>query len=326
MTAAAAAAPPADARALSRGLGLAAFATLLWGCLPIAMTFIVQRADVVTITWFRFTGAALALGAWLAWQRRLPWPLPRDRRARRWLAGGTLAVLATYLLSTVAIRFLPADACFMISQMNAAVLLLMSWLAFGERVTRQQWFGTAVMVGGLLLYFRGGLAPLLAGGIDAWVGVAIMLCSAVSWSAYACFQRVLRPVMGTAQSLTLMFAAAALVLTPWAAPAGLLSLDALGTAALLYSTATTVLAYGSFALAVALAPTAAVGAVTAQGPFVTAAATALVATWLPAVSLPRAEMTALTLLGVALIVAGALLCLFGPSPRRLEALRADDAV
>jgi drug/metabolite transporter (DMT)-like permease len=318
------AAPSAGIR---QGLLMAAVATLLWGCLPVAMTFIVQRADAVTITWFRFGGAALALLAWLAWRGDLPgWSTLKQGRAMAWLAGGTLGVLATYLLSTLAIRYLPADACTMIAQLNAAVLLILTWWVFGERVTARQWIGMAVLVGGLLLYARAGLAPILAGGSSALIGVALMLVNTLTWAGYACCQRLLRPTLSTSQSLALMFSASAILLTPLAHPSQLIALDRLGMGGLLYSTATTVLAYGSFAVAMSLAPTAAVGAVTSQGPFVTAAAMALAAVWLPVGELPRVELSLWTCVALSLIVLGATLCVFGLQRRQTDTPHGEDAL
>src|SRR5437764_1158178 len=48
------------------GLVLALTAAVLWGVLPIALDVVLERLDAYTLTWYRFTTAALSQGIILA--------------------------------------------------------------------------------------------------------------------------------------------------------------------------------------------------------------------------------------------------------------------
>jgi drug/metabolite transporter (DMT)-like permease len=303
------------ARESNQALSLALAATLLWGVLTVALSALLLQIDAITVTWARFAAAALLQMGWLAPRQGLSalalraWP-------HRWaLALMTLMLAGNYVLVASSLHHLPADASSLLSQLQSVLLLGVGVLLFSERLKPSQWLGVVVLLAGLALFFRHGWQAMATASGRAGLGVGLMLLSVVCWVAYAVLQRRVGRHLPSTQSLAWLYVAAALLLAPLAEPSRLLQLDPVGAALLLFCCANTVVAYGSFAAAMARAPTTLVSAIVATSPLVTIATLALLAHVLPASSLPRADLSPLNLLAVAMIVGGCVTCVVLRSPR-----------
>jgi drug/metabolite transporter (DMT)-like permease len=64
--------PKCVSRNWKLGFGLALTAAVLWGILPIALKVALTELDAWTLTWYRFAGAMVTVGTWLAVRGRLP--------------------------------------------------------------------------------------------------------------------------------------------------------------------------------------------------------------------------------------------------------------
>ena len=80
------------------GVGLTLTTVALWSVLPLGLKIVLAGLDAPTLTWYRFVGAALVLGAVLAAQGRLPRPASFDRRDWALLAVAIVFLCANYLL------------------------------------------------------------------------------------------------------------------------------------------------------------------------------------------------------------------------------------
>src|SRR5215813_14956497 len=79
------------------GFALASTTMLLWGVLPLALKIALQTLDAVTITWFRFGVASLALVAFLGARGRLPALAKLGRTGWTLLAVAVLGLSANFL-------------------------------------------------------------------------------------------------------------------------------------------------------------------------------------------------------------------------------------
>ena len=82
------------------GLALALTTAVFWGLLPIALEVALAGMDAWTITWYRFATAAVALGLFLAWRRRVPLRAPLTRHGWVLYAIALLCLVAELREST----------------------------------------------------------------------------------------------------------------------------------------------------------------------------------------------------------------------------------
>lgn len=165
-----------DAGTRRRALVLLGVLTLVWGTnwplFPLAM----REVSVWTFRAFTMVAAGLLLLA-VARFRGQPLALPRAT----WLAvtAGAMAYLAVWNIGS-------ALAAVMIPSGQAAVLgftmplwaALISWLAFGERLSARHWLAVALAAGGVLLLAWRSLGAYA----QAPLGVALALMAALGWA------------------------------------------------------------------------------------------------------------------------------------------------
>jgi drug/metabolite transporter (DMT)-like permease len=298
------------------GLLLAAITALCWATLPVALKIGLEQLDAYTLTWFRFLVAALVMGGWLAWRGQLGGFRALDGKRWRWLALAALGLIGNYVFYLLGVQYTtPANAQLLI-QLAPLLMALGGIFVFGERYNRWQWLGMAVIVAGLLLFFR-----------DQWqlrpdpgfaLGVAFVVVAAVVWAGYALLQKQLLLRLSSQQILFAIYVAASLLLLPLSQPQRLLQLDGLHAAMLGYAALNTLVAYGAFAEAIAHWEASRVSAILAVTPLL-----CLLSVWAVHLSWPRliaAETVGLAgLAGALLVVAGSSLSsLAGQKPEPRE--------
>jgi drug/metabolite transporter (DMT)-like permease len=290
-----------------RGFWLAVLTAVTWGSLPLAMALLVQQIPPLTITWWRFSGSAVALGLWLAFSGGLPRFDANLRSALPLLGMALVGLTGNYLCYATSLLHTTPSVSQIVIQL-APVLLLFSglWL-FGERFSPGQWVGFAVLAAGLLLFFNRRLPELLDLHAELGLGVGLVVMSSVLWAGYAIAQKRLQAWLSAQQVLMLLFGAGSLVLLPFSHPASALQLDGLGWAMLSYAALNTVVGYGAFAEAMVSWEVARVSAVVATAPVVTLAGMALLERFAPGV-LPPEHLNALSVFGALAVVGGSVLC------------------
>src|SRR5262245_43751814 len=122
-----------NARHWKLGFGLALTTAALWGVLPIALKVALTELDAWTITWFRFAGALVAMGLWLAKRRQLPVSKLRERKVWRWLIPGSLGLTGNYVLYVVGLSYTSPAVAQVVMQIAPLVLLLLGMFFFHER-------------------------------------------------------------------------------------------------------------------------------------------------------------------------------------------------
>jgi drug/metabolite transporter (DMT)-like permease len=287
------------------GLALALTTAVCWGLLPIALKITLAGMDAWTLTWYRFAAAAVALGAFLAWRRRLPLRTLLDRRGAWLYAVALLGLVGNYVSYLVALELTTPTVAQILIQLAPLFLLFGGLIVFRERFAPLQWLGFLVLVAGLGVFFHDRLPEVFALETKLGLGVAIMLFSATAWAVYALAQKQLLTRLASEQILFLLYLGAVPLLLLPAHPAEVVALDGLQLGMLAFCCANTVIAYGCFAEALEHWEVSRVSAVVTLAPVFTVLGVHA-AGWLwPTVAPPEA-LSGWNLLGAAMVVGGSM--------------------
>ena len=297
------------------GLALALTTAVFWGLLPIALEVTLAGMDAWTITWYRFATAAVALGIFLAWRRRMPLRAPLTRRGWVLYAVALLCLVANYVSYLLSLELTSPTVAQVLIQLAPMFLLFGGVIVFRERFAPLQWAGFAVLVAGLLVFFHDRYAEVFALQTRLGLGVAVMLFSALVWSVYAMAQKQLLTQLASGQVLFLLYAGAVPLLLPPAQLAQVLELNGLQLGMLVFCCANTVIAYGCFAEALEHWEVSRVSAVVTLAPIVTVLGMQGAA-WLWPAGVPAESLSGWNLLGASLVVAGSMTTALAAQPRR----------
>jgi drug/metabolite transporter (DMT)-like permease len=205
----------------------------------------------------------------------------------------------------------PAESS-VLSQMNGIALLACGVLLLHERLSRAQGLGLVIFFIGLVLF----LGPRLFGSaFDARFlkGTLLVAIGSASWAAYAVVQRLMQARLSSLQILWLVCCGSALLLLPLSSAAGFERLGSGGWVALALASASTVVAYGAFALALQHWTLTGTTTVTASTPVLTwLLSWAAAAGGVAGVAVP--QVGALGLVGALLVTAGCIVTALGKAP------------
>ena len=292
------------------GFGLALTAAVLWGILPIALKVALTELDAWTMTWYRFAGAMVTVGTWLALRGRLPAAQLRDRKVWRWLLPASLALTGNYVLYSLGLQYTAPSVAQTVMQLAPFLLLVFGVFIFHEHFSRLQSFGFVALVVGLVLFFNRRL-PELLNPAEGWsFGILLLVFSAISWAIYGVGQKQLLRHFDSAQILVLVYAGATLFLLPTAHPGMLLHLHRGALLALIFGIANTVVAYGAFGMALEVWDVSRVGSVAASAPLFTVVGSMIGARAALAWVTPDA-LSALSIVGALCVVAGSMVSALG---------------
>jgi len=292
------------------GLALALTTAVFWGLLPIALKVTLAGMDAWTLTWYRFTTAAIALGAFLAWRRRLPIKAPLTRRGWWLYLAALLCLVTNYVGYLVALELTSPAVAQILIQLAPLFLLFGGVLVFRERFAPLQWAGFALLVAGLAVFFHDRVAEVFSLDTRLGLGVAVMLLASLSWAAYALAQKQLLVQLASEQVLFLLYLGAVPLLLPPAALAQVLELDHLQLGMLAFCCANTVIAYGCFAEALEHWEVSRVSAVVTLAPVFTLAGVHAAAALWP-MAAPAEALSGWNVLGALLVVVGSMTTALG---------------
>jgi len=294
-----------------RGFALALATAFCWGILPIALKRLLDGMDAITVTWYRLATAAVAVGVFLAWVRRLPrWPTGNGKSLRLYLIA-LLGLAGNYVLYLTSLDYTTPTIAQVMGQISPIILLFGGFAFFRERFAPIQWLGFACLVIGLPIFFHDRLAEFLSLDSRLGLGVVSMLAASTSWSAYALAQKQLLTKYGSAQVLFMIYLGSVPLLLPWAHVSKLMELDANQLGLLAFCCLNTLAGYGCFAEALDHWEVSRVGAVVSIAPLITIAAVQLPRmVWPGHVAAPE-PLTPLSLFGACLVVIGSMTCALG---------------
>jgi drug/metabolite transporter (DMT)-like permease len=287
------------------GLGLAlTLATVaLWAVLPIGLKVLLGGLDPMTITWFRFSAAAVMLFAILRARGTIPDLRGIGAGQRNLLLVANLALAGNYGFYVLGLERTGASTAQVVIQIAPMLLTVGGIVVFRERFTRIQWMGLAVLIAGLVVFSSDRVGHMTEGVGRFALGLVFMIVAAVTWAAYGLAQKQLLTRMTAPSVMLCIYIGASMIFLPLASPAGLLDLDAVQLGALAFCTLNMLLAYATFSEALAHWEASRVSALLATVPLATLAALAASERLFPNLVAPE-PVSRLGLAGAVMVVAG----------------------
>lgn len=286
------------------GLGFTLLTVLMWGLLPVALKIVLVVMDPVTISWYRFSLSALIALLWYGYKRTSElknllrpgsWPLTA-------IAVGGL--LCNYLLYIWGLHRVTPGAAQILIQLAPLLLLIGSVILFREKFSAMQWLGVVALTAGMLLFFHQRLTNIVLTSDKYVAGIALIVAAAVMWAFYGLAQKRLMDSHNAKDLLFLICIAGTVLLWPLSEPQQIRTLDVTQLSLLLFCGLNTIIAYGSFGLAMSYWQSSRVSAVLPIAPLLTLAITAALNHW-GVMDIPIEPVDWWSLFGALLVVGGA---------------------
>ena len=123
------------------------------------------------------------------------------------------------------LQYISASRAALIVALNPAVMTLIAYLFYRERVTALKVLGIVLCFCGVALVVGGGEAQGAAGA-RGWLGEALIGGCVLSWSAYSVFCKTVVRQLGPLHTVTYSIYAGTVMLVGYAAATGVLRMDA----------------------------------------------------------------------------------------------------
>lgn len=249
-----------------KGLSFALLTTLLWGLQPFFMKVALLQYTPMSLSWFRLTFAGAWMFCWWWAAGRAPGSVLRELPWIVWAAGLGLGI--NYFTFLEAIQHGGPALTQVLIQIGPLMLALIGVVVYRERLSLTQSSGAILALIGFSVFYSDRLgASDTPGGVAVAAGYVIV--SALSWVLYCLVQKNL------AKRFNVQVVNMAVYLTAGVSLVGLVSwsnfLEPISwpSAALLYLSVSTVLAYGALAESLARLPLSRVTCVIMCNPLIT---------------------------------------------------------
>ena len=292
------------------GLGLAFVTAWMWATMPIMLKILVTALDPVTLSCARFFTAGLLILPVVLFNRSYHPLLHLRGRTLAVLLLGALALAGNYVTFMAGLRFISPGTAQVVMQSTPMFVLVASLALFGERLSRGQWLGIAILVSGQLLFFSARREELTTFSSDYFAGVSLALVSALSWTGYMIAQKALGSHLSPATSLCFFYLVGGCLYLPFTDAPAVFTLDRGLLLLLIASGAATMVSYFIFAVSLRHAESSRVGVVIALMPVFTVTGMGLFTSLLPGILEPE-QLEAATVTGGLLVVAGVMLGALG---------------
>jgi drug/metabolite transporter (DMT)-like permease len=286
------------------GLGFSLVTVVMWGLLPLALKAILEVMDPVTISWYRFSLSAIIALLWYGHQRGAALKSLLFSRSWPLTLAAIAGLLGNYLLYIWGLDHINPGAAQILIQLAPLLLLIGSVVIFKERFSAMQWLGVAGLCGGMLLFFHQRFTNIVLTTDTYLAGVGLIIAAAVTWSVYGLAQKQLLTMHHTNDILLLICVAGTVLLLPLSEPQQIGALNSTQLMLLLFCGLNTIIAYGSFGLAMSYWQSSRVSAVLPIAPLLTLLFTFGLNHWQLA-DIPAEPMDWLSSLGALLVVGGA---------------------
>lgn len=285
------------------GLAYSLLTVFMWGLLPIALKAVLEVMDPLTISWYRFSISAVI--AYL-WYGHSSGPALKQLLVTRHRALSLIAVaglLGNYLFYIWGLDHINPGAAQILIQLAPLLFLAGSVVLFKERFSGLQWLGVLGLVAGMLLFFRQRLTDVVLTSDTYLAGVGLIAGAAITWCFYALAQRKLQLEHNARDILLLICITGTVLFLPLAEPQQVLALDTTKLALLAFCGLNTIIAYGSFGLAMSYWESSRVSAILPLAPLLTLLFTYALNRW-TAADIPGEPMDWLGMVGALLVVSG----------------------
>lgn len=300
------------------GFFLALVAAGLWGVLPIALKELISGMGASTIVWYRFLVAGIILFGWLAIRGNLPAIMSVSNKLRWFLLVAALGLCGNYYYFSYSLNYVNAETSEAVIQLTTLFLILGGVFVYKEPFGRVQKLGTGLIVLGLLLFFNDRLAEFTSLDNAESIGVIIVVVAAITWTVYALLQKELLKHFSSVQILLAIYVVSIFVLLPVVSLEELFQLSNWQLALLAFCCLNTLVAYGSFAEAMAVWDASKVSAVLALAPLFTIVTLKLIVFINPEYAFSD-RLSWLSIIGALLLIAGSALTALVPVLTNLRA-------
>jgi len=300
------------------GIMFALITAMSWGSLPIAMKQVLPVMDPITVVFYRFSLAALGLGAILLVKRQLP-PL-KFFRSPGWVLlvlVATAGLVGNFVLFGSSLQYLSPTASQVIAQLAPPGMMLASVFILKEKMRINQVLGVMILLCGLVMFFNTSLLEIFTRLTDYTWGVLLGVSAAMVWVVYGVTQKILLRRLASQQILFMLYTLCAVALLPLARTELIWQLDSWQVGCLLFCALNTLVGYGALAEAFARWQASQVSAIVTLTPLFTLLFSELLSFgWPDFFAIPT--LNTLGFVGAIVVVSGAMFSAIGHRlwPRR----------
>jgi len=209
------------------GLPLALITAFFWGAMPLVLKGLLAQLDPVTLAWCRQIGCGVLMAVYFSWRRNLHWSVLMQPGVLGLVVICTLGMTMNSLLFNIGLQYVTPSTPQVLGQLGPVLVLLGAVLIFKESFTRQQWFGAALAVSGLLVFFHDRLSDLLHMSGFGY-GMILLAIAPFFWAAYALAQKQLNGRLDSQHVLMIAYIVGNFALLPLAEPSRVLAMNELG--------------------------------------------------------------------------------------------------
>ncbi|WP_340114851.1 DMT family transporter [Maribellus mangrovi] len=173
----------------TKGIIYAAVTAFLWGFLGIALKIAVREVDPVTVVWFRFVIAFIALAGWLAAKNSSSFKIITKPPILLILAA--LALSWNYMGYMLGVHYTTPSNANLIIQSGPLLLATAGFVLFKEPLHKKQILGFAVAIVGFVFFYRDQLSAFFEAKGSYNTGILFTFSSAAAWTTYAILQKKL---------------------------------------------------------------------------------------------------------------------------------------
>jgi drug/metabolite transporter (DMT)-like permease len=291
------------------GLLLATITMVIWSFLPNLLKYLLSHIDPYTLTWYRFAIASVGFALLLKCQGALPKLGELGRRDFVLLLIAILGLAANYICFLIGLDLTSPATSQVLIQIGPVLLALGAILIFREHFTKTQWLGFAILVLGLVVFFRSQLSELAGKVSEAEqyrLGAMAIVAAGIFWAAYGLAQKQLLVSIPSQPLMLCLFLGCTVLFFPATDLRAVGELDATGLTGLVIAALATAGAYGCFSAALEHVEASRVSAIIALVPLGTLASSYLLSSMVPDL-VPRVSLSALSFAGAGAVVLGSLI-------------------
>lgn len=288
----------------TKGILYASVTAFFWGFLAVALKIAVREVAPVTIVWFRFAVAFIMLAVWQA--IKSPQSFAVFKKPPFILFIAAIGLTWNYMSYMLGIHYTTPSNAQLFIQTGPILLAVSGFVLFKEKINRNQIIGFVLAITGLFFFYRSQLTAFFESQSKYNLGVLLTLSSALAWAVYAVLQKKLVRSFKPESLNLFLFGFPALIYIPMVNFEPLLHLNWQWWLLLLFLGANTFIAYSCLAQALKYTEANKVSVIIIVNPIITFITMAIL-TELNVWWVAHERFSAVTILGAALVISGAIL-------------------
>lgn len=288
----------------TKGIIYASVTAFFWGFLAIALKVAVREIEPVTIVWFRFVVAFIILAMWQGISN--PGSFKILAKPPLLLILAAIGLSWNYLGYMFGIHYTTPSNAQLFIQTGPIMLATAGFVFFKEKIRRNQIIGFTISIIGFSFFYRDQLTAFFDGKEKYNLGVLLTISGAIAWATYAILQKTLVTKFRVESLNLFLFGFPAILYLPFVNFQPLLELHWNWWLLLLFLGANTFIAYSCLAQALKYIEANKVSIIIIVNPMITFITMGIL-TWLNVDWVQHERFSPITLIGIALVISGAIL-------------------